>query len=228
MEPWVLQVIKEGYRIPFLHRLPLSSVPMEFPAYKGNEEKFQALQEEVTQMLAKGAVEVVQRVSPGFYNLQFLVLKASEAWRPDMDVSRLNKFVAKTKFSMETNQSVLDSIQRGDWIVSMDMKDAYFHVPINLSSRRYLRFVFDDKVYQFRALCFGLSTAPQVFTRVLAPLARIVHFAGFQIVLYLDDWLIIGRTREQVLRAKEFVLNLANELGIMINLKKSSLVPARL
>ena len=170
-------------------------------------------------MLEKGAVEIVQGDDTRFYNRLFLVLKASGPWRPVLDVSRLNKFVTKTKFSMETNQTILDSIQKGDWMVTMDMKDAYFHVPIHPDSRRYLRFSFNGEVFQFRALCFGLSTAPQVFTRVLAPLAGIVHLAGFQIILYFDDWLIVGRTRELVLRAKEFVMSLAQELGIIINLE---------
>ena len=57
---------------------------------------------------------------------------------------------------MESNQSVLNSIQRDDWLVSMDMKDAYFHIPIHQQSRKYLRFVFHGKNYQFRALCFGI------------------------------------------------------------------------
>ena len=142
-----------------------------------------------------------------------------------LDVSRLNKFVVKAKFSMESNQSVLNSIQEGDWMVSMDMKDAYFHIPIHSNSRKYLRFTFNSKVFQFRALCFGLTTAPQVFTRVLAPLAKIVHLAGFQIILYLDDWLVVARTRTEVLKAKDFIMNLAQELGIIINLEKSSLEP---
>ena len=228
VDPWVLQVLKEGYQIPFHHPPPLSPNPIDYPSYKGNKAKFLALQEEVFSMLSKKAIEVIETKTPGFYNRLFLVMKASGTWRPVLDVSRLNKFVTKTKFSMETTQSVLQSIQKGDWMVSMDMKDAYFHIPIHPESRKYLRFTFDSKVYQFRALCFGLSTAPQVFTRVLAPLAKIIHLAGFKIVLYLDDWLVIGRTREEVLRAREFVLKLTLELGIIINKEKSCLVPSQI
>ena len=156
-------------------------------------------------MLEKNAIEEVEITTPGFYNRLFLVMKASGAWRPVLDVSRLNKFVVKTKFSMETTQSVFQSIQRGDWMVSMDMKDAYFHIPIHQESRKYLRFNFDSKTYQFRALCFGLST-----------LAKVVHLAGYKILLYLDNWLIIGRSKEEVLRARDFVMSLALELGIVI------------
>ena len=48
----------------------------------------------------------------------------------------------------------------------------------------------------FKALCFGLSAAPQVFTRVLAPLAKIAHMAGVRILLYLDDWLILTKSKK--------------------------------
>ena len=175
----------------------------------------------------KGAIEEVPGKDPGFYNRLFLVMKASGSWRPVLDVSRLNKFITKTKFSMETIQSVLSFIQQNDWMISMDMKDAYFHVPIHPKSRPYLRFVFNNRVFQFRALCFGLSTAPQVFTCILAPLGKIVHLAGFRIVLYLDDWLVIASTKEELLRAKQFILNLTQELGIIINKEKSMMEPSQ-
>ena len=214
-----------GYQIPFVTEPPTSPIPVEFPSYLGNQEKFLALEEAVLEMLRKRAIEEVSEVKEGFYNRLFLVKKATGEWRPVLDVSRLNVFVQKTKFSMETTQSVLASIQRNDWMVTMDMRDAYFHVPIHQESRPFLRFVFNSKVYQFRALCFGLTTAPQVFTRVLAPLAKIAHLAGIRIILYLDDWLILANSLEEVLRAKEFILTLARELGIMINKEKSQLKP---
>ena len=57
------------------------------------------------------------------------------------------------------------------------------------------------KVYQFKVLCFGLSTAPQVFTRVMAPVSTLLHQSGIRLRRYLDDWLIQASSREQVLLA---------------------------
>ena len=51
---------------------------------------------------------------------------------------------------------------------SIDLKEAYFQIPIHLDSWPYLRFCLEGRVYQFRALCFGLSSALQVFTRVFS------------------------------------------------------------
>ena len=71
-------------------------------------------------------------------------------------------------------------------MVSIDLKDVYLQVPVHLGSRRYLQFVAFGRAYQVKALCFGLSTAPQVFTRVMA-LVSSLHSLGIRILRYLDD-----------------------------------------
>ena len=124
--------MKEGYRIPFLSHPPLSPVPIEFQSYVGNPSKFSALQEEVSSLLEKEAIVEVVDQDPGFYNRLFLVAKASGEWRPVLDVSSLNKWVKKTKFSMESSRTVLSAIRQGDWMISIDMKDAFFHIPVHL------------------------------------------------------------------------------------------------
>ena len=87
-------------------------------------------------------------------------------WRPVIDLSHLNEFVHLTRFKMETVASVLLSVREGDFLAYLDLNDAYFQISIHRSSRKLLRFTSEGTVYQFRALCFGLSTAPQVFIRV--------------------------------------------------------------
>ena len=63
-------------------------------------------------------------------------------------------------------------------MVSIDLKDTYLQIPVHLDSHKYLRFVTLNQVFQFKALCFGLSTPPQVFTRVMAPVSAILHCLG--------------------------------------------------
>ena len=78
--------------------------------------------------------------------------KATGGWRPVIDLSPLNLAVKQTKFKMETVASVMASIREGDFMASLDLKDAYFQIPIHPRSRRYLRFVSEGVVYQFK-LC---------------------------------------------------------------------------
>ena len=112
-------------------------------------------------------------------------------------------------------------------MASIDLKEAYLQVPVHPASRHFLRFVFRGSVYQFKALCFGLSTAPQVFTRVMAPVSAILHSLGIRMRRYLDDWLVQSSSRESLLRDFQTVLRLCHELGIVINPMKSNLVPSQ-
>ena len=95
------------------------------------------------------------------------------------------------------------------------------------ASRHFLRFLFRDTAYQFKALCFGLSTAPQVFTRVMAPVSSILHSMGIRMRRYLDDWLVQSSSRESLLEDLQTVLQLCHELGIVVNPQKSNLVPSQ-
>ena len=144
-----------------------------------------------------------------------------------IDLSMLNLRVRKTPFKMETLQSVLLSVQSGDWMVFIDLKDAYLQIPMHPDSRKYLRFVALNQVFQFKALCFGLSTAPQDFTRVMTPVSARLHRLGIRMCRYLDDWLLQASSRPLVLQALETVIHLCQDLGIVINWEKSNLIPSQ-
>ena len=220
-------MLREGYCLPFLSAPPLSNVPVPMPSYSPSSIKGAALEEVALGLIAKGAVELVPLPSPGFYSRLFVVWKTSGSWRPVIDLSHLNRFVDVSHFQMETIQSVLLSVRQGDWMASIDLKEAYLQVPVHPASRHFLRFVFRGQVYQFKALCFGLSTAPQVFTRVMAPVSAILHSLGIRMRRYLDDWLVQSSSRESLLRDLQTVLALCHELGIVINPLKSNLVPSQ-
>ena len=136
-------------------------------------------------------------------------------------------FIASQRFHMETPQSVLRSIRQGDWMISLDLQDAYLQVPIHPESRLYLRFTMGGVPYQFRVLCFGLTTAPQVFTRLMAPISAILHRYGIRMLRYLDDWLILAESRTTCLQARDRLLQVCEELGLQVNFKKSSLIPSQ-
>ena len=226
MEPWVVEVLRVGYCLPFLSTPPLSNVPIPMPSYSPTSIKGAALEEVTLGLIAKGAVELAPLTSPGFYSRLFVVWK-TWSWRPVIDLSHLNRFVDVSPFQMETIQSVLLSVRQGDWMASIDLKEAYLQVPVHPASRHFLRFMFRDTVYQFKALCFGLSTAPQVFTRVMAPVSAILHSMGIRMRRYLDDWLVQSSSRESLLEDLQTVLQLCHELGIVVNPQKSNLVPSQ-
>ena len=221
MDAWVVEALRVGYRIPFDRRPPLSERPLSLPAYSPQSIKGVALTQELQNLLRKGAVEPAPQ-SPGFYSRLFLVQKVSGSWCPIIDLSTLNDYITSSRFHMETPRSVLSSIRPGDWMISLDLQ-----VPVHHDSHRFLRFVVAGKSYQFRVLCFGLTTAPQVFMRIMAPVSAILHRYGVRMLRYLDDWLILASTENACIQSRDRLLSICTELGIQVNLTKSSLVPTQ-
>ena len=85
-EPWVVEVLRWGYQIPFCQAPTLSRDPIPFPAYCPDSIRGKALVGEVQSLLAKGAIEIAPLPSPGFYSRLFVVMKALGAWRPVIDL----------------------------------------------------------------------------------------------------------------------------------------------
>ena len=206
---------------------PLFEVPIPMSSYHPLSTKGVALGEVTRTLVALGAVELAPLPSPGFYSRLFVVWKTSGSWRPVIDLLTLNLFMDVSHFQMETIQSVLLSVRHGDWIASIDLKEAYLQIPVHPESCPFLRFVAHGQVYQFTALCFGLSTAPQVFSRVVAPVSAILHSWGIRMRRYLDDWLVQSSSRDSLLRDLQVMLDLCRELGIVVNPEKSHLVPSQ-
>ena len=176
-------------------------------------------------MLSKDALKIVLDPGPCFYSRLFLVEKVTGGWRPMIDLSHLNEFVLQTLFKMEIVASVLLSIREGDFLASIDLKDVYFQTPVHQSSRKLLRFLSEGTVYHFKALCFRLSTAPQVFTKVFAAVSAWAHSHRIRLLRYLDDWRVLSSSEVEAKKNVQDLLLACHSLRIVINEEKSGLVP---
>ncbi|MCG7867312.1 MAG: reverse transcriptase-like protein [Candidatus Thiodiazotropha taylori] len=224
-DTWALSVVRKGYRIPFARDPPLSLHPILFPV---SSYQLPLLKEEVQLLLQKKAVEVVSDpTSPGFYSRIFLVKKKNGKLRPIIDLSPLNKMMRVDHFQMETSSSIRKAIPPGAWAVSIDLQDAYLHIPIHRASRKYLRFTLDGTVYQFRSLPFGISTAPFVFTNMMEIVASYVRSLGPSLIQYFDDWLAHHLSRATLLSDLRLIWQTIVSLGLIPNPEKSELIPSQ-
>ena len=180
----------------------------------------------VVDMLLKGAIQEVRDSSSlAFYSRLFLVAKKTGGWRPVIDLSHLNLYLDFPTFRMETTQSIRNSLQVGQWTTSLDLKDAYFHVPMATTVHKLLRFQVLGKVYQFVAMPFGLATAPREFTTLVKEVKRMALRLGISVHMYLDDWLIKANSCQEAQSATLTLLELTHKLGWIVNRGKSDLLP---
>ncbi len=192
-----------------------------------NPEQALVLEEEVSSLLRKEAIKVVPPLDreSGFYSRHFVLPKKDGGLRPILDLRLLNRSVSRLKFRMLTVKQVVSQIRSEDWFVTIDLKDAYFHVSILPSHRKFLRFAFRGKAYQYRVLPFGLALSPRTFTKCVDAALAPLRLQGIRILNYIDDWLILAHSEQMAVRHRDVVLAHMKELGLRLNAKKSVLSP---
>ena len=217
-------IVEDGVGIAFQQRPQLTHQSISFRTRYSRQD----LQQAVDALLIKGAIERVTNVrSLGFYSRLFLVPKKTGDLRPVIDLSTLNHHMVVPHFKMETQGSVRSAIRSQEWAVSIDIRDAYLHVPMHQAVRKYLRFVVNKKVYQLTCLPFGLATSPREFTKLLRPVVSLLRQQGVKLHVYLDDWLIRADTPEEAQLHAQTTIKVLQFLGWIINFEKSDLTPSQ-
>jgi len=140
------------------------------PEAKFLKEQEELLKEEVDSLLQKGAILPQMHNSEGFYSRLFLVPKKNDQMRPVINLKQLNQWVETPHFKMEGTSTLRELLRARDWMVKVDLKDAYFSIPIHPQHQQYLRFMVDSNCYQFTCFPFSLSCAPWTITKVMEPL----------------------------------------------------------
>ena len=128
---------------------------------------------------------------------------------------------------MDNILSVLPLLTKECYMASVDLRDAYYSIPIHAESRKYLRFMWDQELWQFKALPNGLSSAPRLFTKMTKPLLASLRQKGHTVVAYLDDTIIIGDTESATKQAITATTELFSSLGFIIHPEKSVLQPSQ-
>ena len=111
----------------------------------------------------------------------------------------------------------LNYISPGDFMVFIDLKDTYFSVPIFHPNRKYLRFLWNFKRYEFSCLPIGYSLAPRVFTNIFKPIMAYFRFLGFRvIIIFIDDLILIAYSYDECLQQLEVLKQTVCEFGFTV------------
>ena len=135
---WVRKTILTGYTLQFRLKPP----PFRGVVVTVVKDVVQssALNVEIQALLRKRAIQLVDPAltDQGFYSKYFLVPKKDGGLRPILDLRVLNKYLRVLSFKMLTHRHIVQSVRQGDWFTTIDLTDAYFHVPICPGHRKYL------------------------------------------------------------------------------------------
>ncbi len=223
---WVLRTLQEGYKLEFHTPPPLSREPISLPAGSSTEQR-QVLSELIVGLEKDRVIEKVSDcTTPGYYSRFFPTPKTTPGqWRAVLDLSLLNHYLIIPKFKMEGAEQIRPQMNIGEMATSVDLVNAYYHVKVHRASRKYLRFVYQGQVYQYRALPAGLSNSGQVFSRVISVVKSYAHMRGVTLHQFYDDWLLRAKTLNQAKVQTTWLVDFSENLGFVINYPKSELIP---
>ena len=212
-----------GLKIPF-NSLPTQKHP-PFPFKAFTPERL-IITQEVNKLLIKGVVTVTQHSNDEFLSNVFLRPKPNGEHRMILDLTLLNDYVIYKHFKMFSLNTAKDLVSEGHWMASVDLKDAYYSVPIWPPHRKYLRFKWNDVLYEFTCLPNGLACCPRVFTRLLKPIFSEMSLKGHTMFPYIDDSFIVAPSKMACATAVTDLCNIFECLGFTVHPQKSVLVPS--
>ena len=139
-------------------------------------------------------------------------------FRSVINLKELNRFLPNEKFKMEELNSARSFVRRVDYIMKLDLKNAY-HAVLIYPDSKYLLFQFKGKTYEFRYDPLGLSLAPRVFTRIICMRLFVAKLRSEEIrtVIYLDDLLLIYHQKVTLREIFLYMPRILSSLGFGTN-----------
>ena len=126
---------------------------------------------------------------------------------------------------MDTVNTCFTLLSRNCYLASVDLRDAYYSVPVAKQHQKYLKFSWNGNLYQFTAMPNGLACAPRYFTKLMKPVFATLRQKGYISTSYLDDVLLFGDDYESCVDNLIATVHLLQSLGFIIHPEKSVFQP---
>ena len=203
---------------PIQHYLPKSA---------RSEREIQIISGEINKLLSKGVLEVTKHSDNKIISDIFLRDKKDGSHRMILNLKKLNLYATKAHFKMDILHTVTKLIEKDCFMASIDLKDAYYSVPITRNDRKYPRFLWRGNLFQFTCLPKGLSCTPRKFTKLLKPALSELHLRGHISSAYIDDMYLQGQTYKECVHNVIDSIVQIDSLGLVAHPGKSVFNPSQ-
>ena len=225
MSPQVGKWTKAGVRIPWKRR----PTPKVLPQKSLSAQECVQMDEEVERMLAQGAIRDTthrkhELVLSSVYTIS---KKGSTKRRPITNLRWVNTHIHTAHFKMTTVREVKAAIRQGDFMAKVDLADCFWGVPVHKDDQPALSFQWKGRCYSYQVLPFGLSVSPLFITKTYREVVKALQAEGHRIIIYVDDILVLGSSREQADRSTAALRKKLQDLGAVINEDKCSKASAQ-
>ena len=128
---------------------------------------------------------------------------------------------------MQTLATTLCLIRPNMYMAKLDIKDAYYSIPIHKDDQKLLKFLHKGTLYKFLALPNGYTEGPRKFTKVLKPPMSVLRKKGVNVADYIDDLITMNKSQSRCYDNIAIIIKTLDELGFVIHPDKSVFTPSQ-
>lgn len=198
------------------HEIKTNSPPIKSRYYPVSPSMQSIINSEIDNMLE---LDVIEKSDSGWSSPILMVPKGEGKYRFCVDYRKLNAVTEKNAYPLPYISTILDNLGSARYLSSLDIKSAYWQIPLSHNSRKYTAFTIPGRgLFHFKRLPFGLSNAPATFQalvdKIFGPELEPFLFK------YLDDLVIVSKDFETHLKILTEVFKRLKEAGLALNKDK--------
>lgn len=223
--PWVLDTLRRGIYLPWVKKPPR----FRSKGYQVAPADADYLKREITRGLARGFYRELtdEEANKAHCIVGAFVTHSAGKQRLVIDYRVPNQYLEERKFKYESLYDLAPQLRPGDAMLSWDISDAFFHLEIRPTDKKYLCFTALGRVFEPVVMPFGLRLAPYYWTKVCRPVVAELRRMGFRIVAYVDDFggappsaPNLPATQQDATDGGQVVRDLLAQLGLTLHPRK--------
>lgn len=194
------------------HVIKTTSEPIRQRCYPISPALRKHVDAELDDMLKKG---VVEPSSSPWASPIVMVKKKDGSYRFCIDYRKINRVTERDAYPLPPMTQILDRLRDGKYLSSLDIKSAYWQMPMDEASKPITAFTVPFRgLFQFRRMPMGLSNSPATWQRCIDSI--IGGDLEHHVFVYLDDIVIVSQDFETHLEVLGRVLKRLTDAGLTL------------
>uniref|UniRef100_M3Z4H7 Reverse transcriptase domain-containing protein n=1 Tax=Mustela putorius furo TaxID=9669 RepID=M3Z4H7_MUSPF len=187
----------------------------QYPIKGGKQE----ITDTISDLLKRGIIEYTQN----FNSPVWPVKKPNGKWRVMVDYKNINKNSPKMPGQLPDIENITKEITdcKPKWMVTIDLSDMFFAIPLHPDSREITTFTWEAKQYQFTRVPQGYKNSPIIAHSVIQqtiPWNKSPE--NTKVLTYVDNIIILGKEEKELKLATDILIDALCNNGWTINMDK--------
>ena len=212
-----------------VENIDFTSLPQQI-SYKINqfsEKENGIIDLEIQRLLGKEVIVESSHEQDEFISPIFLRPKPDGSHRLILNLKKLNENVVYRHFKMDSIWTAISLMKPNCYMASIDLKDAYYSVRVSPKHQKFLKFLWNGRVYKFTCLPNGLALCPRKFTKLMKPVFSYLRQQGHTSSPYIDDSILLGDSYNECASNVIDTVTLLDTLGFVPHPNKLVFIPTQ-